>query len=305
MDRLTSIDAAFLSQERAGSHMHIGGVLIFQGPAPTREELEGQIASRLHRVPRYRQKLRVPRLEMGRPLWVDDPSFNIGYHVRHSALPAPGSLEQLRLLLGRVFSQRLDRSKPLWEIWLVEGLSDGRFALVNKVHHALVDGVSGADLTTMMFDLEPSPRKPADADADPWVPAREPTSADVVAKAARDAAAAPVRVASGALRYVTSPGRAASRAREAAEGVGEVLWGTLNRAPETPLNVEIGPHRRVAWVRTSLAELKAIKNALGGTVNDVFLAVVSGALQRWLRSRGQRTEGLELRGAVPVSVRVR
>jgi WS/DGAT/MGAT family acyltransferase len=308
MDRLTSIDAAFLTQEREGSHMHIGGVLVFEGSAPTREELEAHIESRLHLVPRYRQKLSVPRLEMGRPLWVDDPRFNISYHVRHSALPSPGSLEQLRLLVGRVFSQRLDRSKPLWEIWLVEGLERGgaeggaRFALINKVHHALVDGVSGADLTTMMFDLQPERAEQPEV-PEAWSPAPEPSEAEIVAKGVRDAVTAPVGVVAGALRYAAAPGRALGRAREAAEGLGEVVWGAVNRAPETPLNVPIGPHRRVAWAHTSVADLKAVKNAFGGTVNDVFLTVVSGALQRWLRGRGRRTEGLELRGAVPVSIR--
>ena len=131
MDRLSSIDASFLAQERDGSHMHIGGVMVFEGPAPGRG-LEADLEARLHLVPRYRQKLSFPRFEMGRPLWVDDPSFNLGYHVRHTALPAPGSVEQLRLLVGRIFSQRLDRSKPLWELWIVEGFESDKFVMVNK-----------------------------------------------------------------------------------------------------------------------------------------------------------------------------
>jgi WS/DGAT/MGAT family acyltransferase len=302
MDRLTSVDAAFLTQEREGSHMHVGGVLVFEGDPPSRGEFADHIESRLHLVPRYRQKLTVPRFEMGRPLWVDDPRFNLGYHIRHTALPAPGSLEQLQLLVGRIFSQRLDRSKPLWEIWLVEGLADGRFALISKVHHAVVDGVSGADLTTVLFDLSPEGGDRQEPEG-PWQPAPEPSDAQVVAKGLGDLVRAPVGVAGRALKYVTEPNRAVERAREAAEGVGEIAWGTLNRAPETPLNVPIGPHRRVMWVRTSLADLKAVKDELGGTVNDVFLAVVAGALHRWLKSRGRRTEGLELRGCVPVSIR--
>jgi len=145
-DRLSSVDASFLHQEGRASHMHVGAVLIFEGPPPAREDFLAQIDSRLHLVPRYRQKLAFPRFEMGRPVWVDDPRFNLGYHVRHTALPAPGGIEQLRLLAGRIYSQRLDRSKPLWEVWLVQGLEDNRFALINKTHHALVDGVSGVDL---------------------------------------------------------------------------------------------------------------------------------------------------------------
>ncbi len=153
-DRLTAVDASFLVRE-AGTHMHIGGVLVFEGPPPAREDFEEHVESRLHLVPRYRQKLAHPRLEMGRPMWIDDPSFNLGYHVRHTALPSPGSEHELRQLVGRIFSQRLDRSKPLWEIWLVEGLEQNRFAVISKVHHALVDGISGVDLTTVMFDTGP------------------------------------------------------------------------------------------------------------------------------------------------------
>ncbi len=301
MDRLTSIDASFLAQEREGSHMHIGGVLLFEGDPPEWEELTRHIESRLHLVPRYRHKLSVPRFEMGRPLWVEDPSFNIGYHLRHAALPAPGSVEQLRLLVSRIFSQRLDRSKPLWELWLVEGYEDG-FAIVSKVHHAVVDGVSGADLTTVLFDLSKDGTEVPPPE-EPWSPAPEPSGAQVVAKGAADLAATPVDLVRRALGVVSSPNRAAERAREAASGIGEIAWSGLNRAPETPLNGPIGPHRRVSWVRIPLAELKEVKNALGGTVNDVFLATVSGALHRWLRARGIRTEGLEIRSAVPVSVR--
>jgi WS/DGAT/MGAT family acyltransferase len=302
MDRLTSVDASFLAQEREGSHMHIGGVLLFEGPAPTREELQEHISGRLHLVPRYRHKLSVPRFEMGRPLWVDDPDFNIDYHVRHTALPAPGSVEQLRLLVARIFSQRLDRSKPLWELWLIEGFDDGKFVLVNKTHHALVDGVSGADLTTVLFDLERD--SPAvDTPERSWTPAPEPSEASVVAKGVSDLAGTPAGLARRAWGALSSPSKAADQAREALSGVGEIAWGTINKAPETPLNGPIGPHRRVSWLRVPLADLKEIKNSLGGTVNDVFLAAVSGALHNWLRTRGVRTEGLEIRSAVPVSVR--
>jgi WS/DGAT/MGAT family acyltransferase len=302
MDRLTSVDAAFLTQEHEGSHMHIGAVMIFGGPPPKRDEFLDHIESRLHLVPRYRQKLAFPRLEMGRPLWVDDPRFNIGYHVRYSALPAPGSLEQLRLMAARVASQRLDRSKPLWEIWVVEGLQDGRFAILNKTHHCLVDGVSGVDITTVLFDMEREPAERAEP-AEEWLPEPEPSEADIVAEGLRGLVETPLRLAGRAAAAISNPRRSLDTAVEAAEGIGEVLWGLVNPAPQTPLNQPIGPHRRLAWAGMELDELKAVKNALGGTVNDVFLAVMSGALARWLRSRGVRTEGLELRGCVPVSVR--
>jgi diacylglycerol O-acyltransferase / wax synthase len=302
MDRLTAIDASFLTGERGGSHMHIGAVMTFDGEAPNREQAESHIASRLHLVPRYRQKLRVPRLELGRPLWVDDPSFNINYHVRHTALPSPGSTEQLRRLTARIFSQRLDRTKPLWEIWLVEGLEQGGFALINKTHHSLVDGVSGVDVTAVLFDLEPEPPEPAAEEAG-WLPRPEPSSGEVVAAAARDLVRSPLGIGARALGAVRQPRQALAGVREAAEGVAEFGWGLVDSPPSTPLNVSIGPHRRLLWVRTDLAELKRIKNGMGGTVNDVFLAVVSGALSRWLETRGVHTEGLELRGCVPVSVR--
>ena len=302
MDRLTAIDASFLAQEREGSHMHIGAVMIFEGPAPTRDALNDHVSSRLHLVPRYRQKLAFPRFEMGRPLWIDDPRFNIDYHVRHTALPAPGTLEQLRLLAARIFSQRLDRSKPLWEIWLAEGLEGGRFALINKTHHCLVDGVSGVDITAVLFDVDREPAEPPAPDKE-WSPGPEPSDAQIVAEGVRGLVRTPFGVASAAMGALQRPGATVDRAREAAEGVGEVVWGVVNSPPETPLNVKIGPHRRLRWVRTDLDDLKAIKNGLGGTVNDAFLALVTGALRRWLRGRGRRTEGLELRGCVPVSVR--
>jgi diacylglycerol O-acyltransferase / wax synthase len=301
-DRLTSVDASFLHQERQASHMHVGGIMIFEGPPPTHDDFVAHLESRLDLVPRYRQKLAFPRLEMGRPMWIDDPRFNIDYHLRHTALPAPGSEEQLRRLAGRIFSQRLDRSKPLWEIWLVQGLTENRFAVINKTHHSLVDGVSGVDLSTVLFDLSPVPSEPPPPER-PWSPQPEPSQAELVAEGVKGLLKAPLDIAGRALRAVQDPGRALSEVREAAEGVGEIVWAGVNPAPETPLNVPIGPHRRIIWVRSHLDDFKEIKNALGGTVNDVVLAVTAGAVGRWLRTRGVRTEGLELRALVPVSIR--
>src|SRR5919204_552047 len=158
LDRLSGVDASFLLQEGASTHMHIGAVATFDGPPPTYAEFLAHIGSRLGSVPRYRQKIVDPPLGTGRPVWVDDPSFNLAYHVRHTAMPRPGGEEQLVALASRIFSQRLDRTKPLWELWLVEGHEGGRFALINKVHHCLVDGVAGVDLMSVLFDLEPVPR---------------------------------------------------------------------------------------------------------------------------------------------------
>jgi diacylglycerol O-acyltransferase / wax synthase len=301
MDRLSPIDASFLAGERESAHMHVGAVLIFEGPPPSREEALEHIGSRLHLVPRYLHKLAFPRFEMGRPLWVDDPSFNLEYHVRHTALPEPGGIEQLRLLTARIFSQRLDRSKPLWESWYVQGLANDCFAIINKTHHALVDGVSGVDLATVLFDLTPVPPEPDELPD--WTPNPEPSDAQVVAEGVKGILRTPVDLTRRAVDAARHPERTAAQVREATEGLGEVVWANLNPAPETPLNVPIGSHRRVYWTAAELDHFKAIKNSLGGTVNDVLLAVVSGALARWLRTRGARTEGLELRAQVPVSIR--
>jgi WS/DGAT/MGAT family acyltransferase len=304
LDRLTSIDASFLHQEGEASHMHIGAVLIFEGPPPDFDDFLDHVRSRLHLVPRYRQKLATPPLETGRPLWVDDPSFNLEYHVRHTALPPPGTEEQLFLLASRIASQPLDRSKPLWENWLVEGLADGRFGLISKTHHSLVDGVSGVDLASVLFDLEREPRPP-EADLEPWRPHPEPSGADLVLAGVRGAITTTAGLVAKAIGAATRPATSFGLLRDAMEGVGEIVWAGLNPAPETPLNVPIGPHRRYAVVRHELSDYKQVKTALGGTVNDVVLTVVSGALARWLQSRGIRIEGLEMRALVPVSVRTK
>jgi WS/DGAT/MGAT family acyltransferase len=300
-DRLTAIDASFLHQEKQASHMHVGALVIFEGPPPSREDFCAHLESRLPLVPRYRHKLAFPRFEMGRPFWVDDPSFNLDYHVRHTALPQPGSEDQLRELVGRIFSQRLDRSKPLWELWIIQGLGRGRFALISKTHHALVDGVSGVDIATVLFDLSPVPGEPPEDDG--WIPHPEPSEAELVAEGVKGLVRTPFSLAGRAIGAAQHPGHALGQVREAAEGVGEVVWAGLNPAPDVPLNVHIGPHRRVRWVQSRLADFKEVKNALGGTVNDAVLTVVSGALGRWLVDRGVRTEGLELRALVPVSIR--
>ncbi len=302
LDRLTPVDAGFLHQEGPVSHMHIGGLTIVEGPPPGMEEFLEQIRRRLHLVPRYRHKLAYTAIDSGRPVWIDDPSFNPEYHVRHTALPAPGSWEQLQDLTARIFSQQLDRSKPLWEMWLIEGLEDDRFALITKTHHSLIDGIAGVDLATVLFDLSPDP-PPISNSRRPWQPHPEPGTAHLLAADAQGAVRAGVALAEGAMEAITHPERALARAREAAEGVGEIIWAALNPAPETPLNVPIGPHRRFVAVSSQLADLKRIKNAFGGTVNDVVLAIVAGALRSFLISRGRRTAGVEMRALVPVSVR--
>ena len=302
LDRLTAVDASFLEQETPESHMHVGALVTLEGPAPPLDDFLDSLRGRLHLVPRYRQKLAVPPLDAGRPLWVDDPDFNLEYHVRHTALPSPGSEEQLRNLAARIFSQQLDRSKPLWELWVVEGMADGSWALISKTHHAMIDGIAGVDLATVMFDMTPVPREVEHPNR-AWQPHREPAGVDLVAAGVRGALMTGIEVAERALGAVLRPSSSLAVAREAVEGLGEVVWAGLNPAPETPLNVPIGPHRRFAGVRGRLEDFKLVKDVYGGTVNDVVLTVVSGGLRTWLRSRGVRTEGLELRALVPVSLR--
>src|SRR5215216_3892102 len=301
LDRLSSTDVSFLANESSSSHMHVGAIMIFEGPAPSYEDLLEHIRGRSQQVPRFRQKLAFPPAQAGRPFWIDDPNLNLEYHVRHSALPAPGSEEQLRRMAARVFSQQLDRSKPLWELWLVQGLTRNRFALLTKTHHAVVDGVSGVDIATVLFDLNPVP-EPAEQD-DSWAPQPEPSSASLLVRGSEDLLQAPIRAVRRLERVVQHPESAARQVRDAVEAVSEVGWNFANPAPKVPLNVEIGSHRRYVWVRSDLDHFKRVKNKLGGTVNDVVLAVVAGALREWLHGRGIRTEGLELRAQVPVSIR--
>lgn len=301
LDRLTAVDASFLTNESSSSHMHVGAILIFEGPPPKYVDLVEHVRGRLAQVPRFRQKLVVPPLEAGRPLWADDVNFNLTYHIRHTALPEPGGEAQLKRLTGRVFSQQLDRSKPLWELWLVQGLERDRFAILTKTHHAMVDGISGVDIGTVLFDLEPVP-EPARV-SDDWVPTPEPNTTQLVARGIADVIAAPVGLAERAVGAVRRPEHTAKRAVEALEGLSEIVSAFADPAPDVPLNQPIGPHRRYIWARSELDTFKQIKNTFGGTVNDVVLAVVTGALRDWLHSRSIRTEGLELRALVPVSIR--
>jgi diacylglycerol O-acyltransferase / wax synthase len=282
--------------------MHVAAIFVFEGDPPAYDELVEAIEARMHLVPRYRQKLAHVPLGQGRPVWVDDPHFNARYHLRHSALPAPGSDEQLKNLAGRLFALPLDRTKPLWELNLVEGLDGGRFAIISKTHHALVDGVSGVDITSVIFDTSPDP-SPVGGDARDWLARPEPTDAELLADALLERATVPAEAARGLRALTRAPRHALGRAGEWLVGVGAMAWAGLNPAPATPLNVPIGPHRRYTWVDADLAQFKAIKNELGGTLNDVVLAAVTLSLGRFLRRRGEETDGLVLRAMVPVSVR--
>src|SRR4051795_654296 len=279
-DRLTALDASFLAQEGPSWHMHVGALARFEGPPPPFAEVLDSLRMRLHLVPRYRQRLQVPPAGTGRPLWIDDPTFNLEYHVRQTALPGPGSEDQLLRLTGRIFSQQLDRARPLWENWIVEGLEDGGFALISKSHHAMIDGIAGVDIAQVMFDLSPAPADVAHPD-EPWQPAPEPSAAQVLAAGTARLLRTSVRAPTHAATVLRDPPAALRGAREAAEGLGEIVWAGLNPAPETPLNVPIGPHRRLVFVRCELSDFKTVKNAFGGTVNDVVPTTVAGGLRRW------------------------
>ena len=301
-DRLTALDTTFLHLEDSFTHMHVASVLVFEGRCPNHQELLDHVVGRLDLVPRYRQRLAHVPFGQGRPVWVDDPHFNPGYHVRHTALPAPGGDEELKRLAGRLFSQQLDRSKPLWEIWLVEGVAGDRFAVIGKTHHALVDGVSGVDITTVLFDTEPEPA-PVGRPASPWMARPVPTDAQLLAEALLERATAPRELARAARALTRTPRQMLGRVREQLEGVGAMAWAGVNPAPPSPFNVDIGPHRRYTWVDADLDRFRAIKTALGGTVNDVVLTAVAGALGRYLRAQGHDTTDLVLKAMVPVSVR--
>jgi diacylglycerol O-acyltransferase len=303
-NRLTALDTTFLHlEDHSTAHMHVASVMVFEGQAPSPDELVEHVVNRLHLVPRYRQRLAYIPFDQGRPVWTDDPHFNPRYHIRHTALPRPADDEALKRLAGRLFSQRLDRSKPLWEIWLVQNMSRGRFALVAKTHHALVDGISGVDITTVLFDSAREPA-PVAGPSSPWVASPLPGRAKLLGEALIERATIPGEMVRGARRLVRAPRRALAQVKDGLVSVGATTLAGINApAPATPFNVDIGPHRRYTYLDANLSEFKAIKDSLGGTLNDVVLASVTLALGRYLRDRGHDTDGLVLKAMVPVSVR--
>ncbi len=301
MERLTSFDTSFLTNERANGHMAIGAVLTCEGTAPSHEDFLAHVRSRLHLLPRLRQRLAFPPLRMGTPFWVDDGDFDIAAHVRSASLPAPGTDAQFRLLAGEVLAPPLDRSRPLWELWLVDGFEEDRFGVVYKTHHAMADGISAVDIGTLLFDVEPK-HEPM-REVAPWDPHPPPSHRHLLGEAVRGVAGTLRRALRWLARAAREPRRAARRTSDGVAGLREVAWALTKPAPQVPFNVEIGSRRAFGWTSAGLEDFKRIKNALGGTVNDVSLAVAAGALRRWLEDRGVRTDGLELRALVPVSIR--
>ena len=298
--RLRLLDELFLHLEGPNTHMHVGAVTVFDGPPPTYQEFLDQVNARLKNVPRFRQRLVTVPFGLGRPLWVDDIHFNPEYHLRHTALPTPGNYDKLRALASRIMSQQLDRTKPLWEMWFVEGLGGGQWSIISKTHHSLVDGVSGADLFTVIMDLSPDPEE---VEAERWVPDPEPTPDQLIIDALRERLTSPREAIRTVQSALLDPSTLPNRVYEAARSVGAFVGGSFDLAPESTLNQAVGPHRRFETVLADLDEFKRIKNSLNGTVNDVVLTVVTGALRTLLSSRGERVDDLELRAMVPVSVR--
>ena len=308
-ERLSALDVSFLELEDANAHMHIGAVAIFDAAPIARpdggidiERIRRMIEAGLHRIPRYRQRLaRIPIL--GHPVWVDDDRFNLAYHVRHTRLPAPGDERQLKRLAGRIMSQVLDRGKPLWEMWVVEGVAPERFALVTKVHHCMIDGVGSVDLTGSF--MRPTPDHDPRLDEPPprWLPRPAPGPRALVAAEAFHRMVEPV-VAAGRLRTLVGDPRGAARSiLDSALAVRDAVVAGLLPASPTPLNVGIGPHRRFDWASMDLRLAKDVGHRLGAKLNDVVLAIVAGALRKFLRRREVAVERLDFRAMVPVNVR--
>lgn len=303
LDELTPADVSLLREERSASaHMHVGTVSVLEGPAPPIAEFRAHVLARLERVPRYRTAVVAPPLGIGRPHWAVDPNFTIDFHVRHGALPRPGDDAEFRTAAARFYSQRLDHRRPLWELWMVEGLEDGRFAVLTKSHQALVDGVVASDLMTALFDDGAGDGHVLNTGSGRWLAPPPPTSAQIVASAARNVARSAVQRPLGTVAALARPAGSVALAAAGAVGIGGRFSERLKPAPASPLNVPIGPHRRLARAAVPVADLERVKDTFGGTVNDVVLAVVAGAVRHWMLDRGLRTEGIELRAAVPVAI---
>jgi diacylglycerol O-acyltransferase len=298
MNRMSPLDASFLHLENAVTQLHIGSVAIFEGPPPPFDEVREMVSGKLPLVPRYRQVVRFVPLALGRPVWVDDHYFNLEYHLRRTALPAPGGEEQLRILVGRIMSQQLDRAKPLWEMWIAEGLGEGRWAIVSKVHHCMVDGVAGTDLLTVLLDKQ---RETSSPPASAWEPEPTPSGIRLLADAVVERTVNPYEGLRSMRAALRAPRQFAGLAEDTAHSlIG--MRGLLRRTPPSSLNGQIGPHRRWSWARSRLSDVKLVRAAFEGTVNDVVLACITNGFRKLLLSRGEPVDRV-VRTMVPVSVR--
>ncbi len=311
-ERLSAMDLSFLGMEDGRAHMHIGSVSIYDAGPLRREDgaldierILSFIEAQLHKVPRFRQKLAwVPGT--GQPVWVDDARFNLRFHVRHTALPAPGGERLLKRMAGRVLSQEFDRGKPLWENWFVDGLEGNRFAVITKLHHCMADGIAGVAMGNLLVGADASYKPPPHKE---WIPRPAPSGARLFAEEMRHRATAPLALVRDAL--AAAAGREGNEeeigpaSRSGFRALVETASNAVAHGTATPLNVEIGPHRRFDWTHFPFAELRAIGASADGTLNDAVLAIASGALRAFLRRRGVAVHEIDFHAVVPVSVRRR
>lgn len=307
-ERLTALDAAFLAVEDHNAHMHVGAVSLFDaGPLTgpdgviAMDRIRRVVEVGIHRVPRYQQRLATIPL-FGNPVWIDDVRFNLNYHVHHVSLPKPGDERLLKRLAGRIMSQQLDRGKPLWELWVVDGIAGNRVALITKAHHCMIDGVGSVELTSSLIRATAEIERELDHPV-PWVTRPAPMAGELLLSEIGRRAGAPLAALRATGRLLSNPRGTLRALRNAALGIGEAFATGLHPASPTPLNIDIGPHRRFDWLEMDLESIKEVKNRLGGTVNDVVLAIVSGALRAFLRARGLRVDELDFRAMIPVNIR--
>jgi WS/DGAT/MGAT family acyltransferase len=298
---MSGVDASFLVNESDSAHMQIGALLVCAGPGPGLDAFRDQIGRRLDRIPRFRQRLAWPPGRLGRPFWVDDPNVDLRHHVRALSVSSHRTERELAIAVEAVFSDALDRTRPLWELWLVEGLEDDRFAVIYKAHHALADGIADVQVGSLLFDPSPTPDPPTDPE--PWDPGKPPAARGLAALSLEELGTASGRLARAAVAAARQPTETARQAREAVEAVAEVTRSYLDAAPTVPLNAEIGGLRSFTWRSCDLEELRETCKAMGGTVNDGVLAIAAGALRSWLSARGLSTGGRELQALVPISIR--
>lgn len=302
-DRLSALDASFLYLEDRTTPMHVGGVALFRAPRAgfDYDRLVRLIENRLFLVPRYRQRVRGVLGRLSRPVWVDDTEFDITYHVRRSALPKPGSEEQLTDLVARLLSRAMDPQRPLWEVYLVEGLARGRFAVVTKTHQAMIDGIGAIDIGQVMLDTTSTPRE---VEEPLWMPEPHPSTGRLVLDAAAEAVRRPGVVVENSRLAVRDAAATAAKVVETVGGLASVLWTAASRAPGSPLNVRISSQRRFAMARTRLKDYRVVRAHHDCSVNDVVLAVVAGALRSWLLSRGEAVSASTvIRALSPLSTR--
>jgi diacylglycerol O-acyltransferase / wax synthase len=304
-ERLTPLDASFLYLEEPHLPMHVGGLAVFDptdrpGGPISFDRLREMCEERIPLIRRWRQRVVFPPFDAARPGWVDDPHFELGFHLRRAALPKPGGAEQLAELTGEIQSMPLDRDRPLWEMYLIDGLEDGYQAVLTKTHHAMLDGVAGMDLCSLLFDAEPV-RRPPEASPPPWDPDPLPTTRRLLFEGLADRIREPIDALHRAAGSLRSPRSVLGAAARTVQGTAGVLGRGL--APKSSLNAPVGSTRRFAMTEISLEDAKAVGHALGGTVNDVFLTAVAGGIARVLDSRGEPTGERRVRTMMPISVR--